>query len=146
MRDKALVVAIKETHVLVLPLLTDTCINCNEAACAKKGTPFAVINAKKLPIVVGSVVKVASSVKKQAFQAFIALILPLGAGIAAYFLPALFMQEPAEGIHALFALLGFLCTSFIVFVTKRHIKDSGALITDIVYEQKAAISNPLLNN
>lgn len=93
MRDTARVLQIHNDEVLILPLLSDTCIGCSGNGCPKLGRPFVVSNKKKLSLEVGSVVKIASSSASVTLQALIALVFPVAAAVLGYVLAEPFAQK-----------------------------------------------------
>lgn len=86
MFEKVQITKIEENQVEVVPLITDACINCNKGSCGKRGTPFYVVNPKKVDIKIGDVVLLKTSLGFQIFQAAFSLVLPVLAAIAGYFL------------------------------------------------------------
>ena len=106
MFEKVQIVKIEENQVLVVPLITDACINCNKGSCGKRGTPFFVANPKKVEIKVGDVVQLKNSLVYQIFQAIFSLVLPVLAAVLGYFL----MPEK-EVLKVVGVLLGFSSTA-----------------------------------
>ena len=84
MFEKVQITKIEENQVEVVPLITDACINCNKGSCGKRGTPFYVVNPKKVEIKVGDVVSLKNSLGYQIFQAMFSLCLPVLAAIVGY--------------------------------------------------------------
>lgn len=116
MFEKVQIVKIEENQVLVVPLITDACINCDKGSCGKRGTPFYVLNGKKVEIKVGDVVLLKNSLSFQIFQATFSLLLPVLAAVLGYFL----MPEK-ESLQVLGILLGFGLTAAIVTITSRYL-------------------------
>lgn len=128
MKEKCRVISIDSDFVRVLPLISDACINCNTASCAKSGTPFEVRNSENLPISVGSVVKIGASVKIQTIQAILALIIPFAAAIIGYAVTA--FNEP---VRVSIALGSFVCAAagVVIFTKVRKNKTSFAHIVSV---------------
>ena len=105
MFEKVQVTKIEENQVEVVPLITDACINCDKGSCGKRGTPFYVVNPKKIDIKIGDVVSLKNSLGYQIFQAMFSLLLPVLAAVAGYFLLGI--------------LLGFGLTAAIVTIISR---------------------------
>ena len=126
MFEKVQITKIEENQVEVVPLITDACINCNKGSCGKRGTPFYVVNPKKVEIKIGDVVLLKNSLVFQIFQAAFSLVLPVLAAIAGYFL----MPEK-ESLQVLGILLGFGITAAIVTITSRFFPPVNSQI-DIV--------------
>ena len=116
MFEKVQITKIEENQVEVVPLITDACINCNKGSCGKRGTPFYVVNPKKVEIKVGDVVSLKNSLGYQIFQAMFSLCLPVLAAIVGY----LIMPEK-ESLQALGILLGFGITAAIVTIASRFL-------------------------
>lgn len=119
MNDNVVIVAINNTKILVQPLLTGACVNCEKSSCAKRGKTFQVENPKNFPISVGSVVKIKTNRSVQIFQGFAALIFPILSAVACYFLgsylAAKFGWQKVEMTKALSSLIGLLVVSLTVF-------------------------------
>ncbi|MCR5699389.1 MAG: SoxR reducing system RseC family protein [Treponemataceae bacterium] len=119
MEDKAVVVAM-DNEILVSPLLTGACINCERSSCAKKGRPFSVSNPQNFPISVGSIVHIRASKKSQIAQGFIALFLPIVTGILIYFLASFlcvkFSLPKPQLIQFLSTLLGIVLISVLIYL------------------------------
>ena len=116
MFEKVQITKIEENQVEVVPLITDACIKCNKGSCGKRGTPFYVVNPKKVEIKVGDVVSLKNSLGYQIFQAMFSLCLPVLAAIVGY----LIMPEK-ESLQALGILLGFGITAAIVTIASRFL-------------------------
>ncbi|MGP1587760.1 MAG: SoxR reducing system RseC family protein [Treponemataceae bacterium] len=119
MNDNVKVVEIKNNEIIVVPLLTGTCINCQKAGCAKQGKPFSVSNPHSLPLSVGSIVKIQANIFSKVFQGFIALILPLAIAVAGYFVGGFLSKNMGNDQKELFratgVLIGLIFSSGIVF-------------------------------
>ena len=74
MRDKGCIVRYKDGIASVIPLLSDTCINCNSPTCAKRGTPFLAANPRNLDLHPGDVVKIEAPASIQLAQGIFSLI------------------------------------------------------------------------
>ena len=127
MFEKVQVTKIEENQVEVVPLITDACINCNKGSCGKRGTPFYVVNPKKVEISIGDVVLLKNSLLFQIFQAAFSLLLPVLAAVLGY----LFMPEN-EGLQALGSLLGFGITAAIVTITSRFMPPVKSQIDRVI--------------
>ena len=77
MVDNAIIIDISEKDILVRPLITDACINCEKSGCAKQGKPFSVANPKKFEIKKGDIVKLKANSVSQTLQGFFSLIVPI---------------------------------------------------------------------
>jgi hypothetical protein len=139
MRDNALVTAVTPESILVVPLLTDTCINCAESSCAKRGTPFPVDNPRALAVESGDVVSIAAKKTTTAAQAVFSLLFPIGFATAAFCAPGIAGKPATEGVKALLVLAGLAVASGIVLVVNRVAsKQTRAEITKIVIGAKAS--------
>jgi hypothetical protein len=130
MRDNALVTAVTPESILVTPLLTDTCINCAESSCAKRGTPFPVDNPRALAVKRGDVVSVAAKKGAAITQAFFSLLFPVSLAAAGFFfapfiaglskgsLP-LESRFQLEGLKAVLVLAGLALGAGIVMAANR---------------------------
>ena len=116
MFEKVQITKIEDNQVEVVPLITDACINCNKGSCGKRGTPFFVVNPKKVEIKVGDVVLLKNSLVYQFFQAIFSLVLPVLAAVLGYFL----MPEK-ESMQVLGVLLGFSLTTAVVTIASRFL-------------------------
>ena len=86
MRDKACIIKYENGIATVIPLLSDTCINCNSPTCAKRGTPFQASNPQNLKLKSGDIVKIEAPATTQIAQGFLSLIVPILSAVAGYFL------------------------------------------------------------
>ena len=127
MFEKVQVTKIEENQVEVVPLITDACINCNKESCGKRGSPFYVVNPKKVEIKIGDVVSLKNSLGYQIFQAMFSLLLPVLAAVLGY----LFMPEN-EGLQVLGSLLGFGITAAIVTITSRFMPPVKSQIDRVI--------------
>jgi hypothetical protein len=137
MRDKALITAVTPDSILVMPLLTDTCINCAESSCAKRGTTFPVDNPQKFPVACGDVVSIAAKKRATAVQGFFSLLFPIAMAAAGYaaVTPVSYALNvvPSEGIKACAVLVGLAVAVGIVLVISRiAVKHTRAEISEIV--------------
>lgn len=132
MHDRGIVVKIDNDIVMIKPLLTDTCISCSNAkscggSCAKEGESFQVGNRKKLPIKVGSIVKVKANPFHQSVQAIISLIFPITCGILGFFIASKLSDK--ESMAALGVLLGIVFSATIVIIfNKTFGKHTGEIV------------------
>ena len=127
MFEKVQIVKIEENQVLVVPLITDACINCDKGSCGKRGTPFYVLNGKKVEIKVGDVVLLKNSLSFQIFQAAFSLLLPVLAAVAGYFL-----MPKKESLQVLGILLGFGLTAAIVTIISRFMPPAKSQIEKVI--------------
>ena len=137
MTDNALIVSIEKSQILVKPLVTGACINCEKSGCAKQGKPFSVSNSQGFPISVGSVVKLKASKKLQIVQGFVALFSPILVAVGMYFLFGFFALkfgwQQKEVIQALSVVLGLIVSSLtIYFVTGKNTKMKKCEICEVV--------------
>ena len=84
MRDKACIIKYENGIATVIPLLSDTCINCNSPTCAKRGTPFQASNPQNLKLKSGDIVKIEAPATTQIAQACLSLIVPILSAVAGY--------------------------------------------------------------
>ncbi|MGL4981362.1 MAG: SoxR reducing system RseC family protein [Treponemataceae bacterium] len=85
MSEKTKVIKIENKKVLVLPLISDACLSCNDSSCAKQGKPFWVKNSLQLPLCIGDVVNLKSSTAVKSFQAIVSLFFPITMAVIGYF-------------------------------------------------------------
>jgi hypothetical protein len=123
MRDNALVTAVTPEAILVVPLLTDTCISCAESSCARRGSPFPVDNPRGLPVKSGSVVSVAAKKRASAAQALFSLLFPIASAAAGYavapVVSAALGAALSEAFKAVCVLAGLALAAAVVLVVRR---------------------------
>ncbi|MBE6348328.1 MAG: hypothetical protein E7064_05230 [Spirochaetaceae bacterium] len=131
MVDNAIIIDISEKDILVRPLITDACINCEKSGCAKQGKPFSVSNPKKFEIKKGDIVKLKANSVSQTLQGFFSLIVPILGAILGFFLGEIlanhFKINNVELFQASGVILGLIITSTIIFLlskTKLQLKKS----------------------
>lgn len=131
MVDNAIIIDISEKDILVRPLITDACINCEKSGCAKQGKPFSVANPKKFEIKKGDIVKLKANSVSQTLQGFFSLIVPILGAILGFFLGEIlanhFKINNVELFQASGVILGLTITSTIIFLlskTKLQLKKS----------------------
>ena len=131
MVDNAIIIDISEKDILVRPLITDACINCEKSGCAKQGKPFSVANPKKFEIKKGDIVKLKANSVSQTLQGFFSLIVPILGAILGFFLGEIlanhFKIKNVELFQASGVILGLIITSTIIFLlskTKLQLKKS----------------------
>lgn len=131
MVDNAIIIDISEKDILVRPLITDACINCEKSGCAKQGKPFSVANPKKFEIKKGDIVKLKANSVSQTLQGFFSLIVPILGAILGFFLGEIlanhFKINNVELFQASGVILGLIITSTIIFLlskTKLQLKKS----------------------
>ncbi|MBO5235802.1 MAG: SoxR reducing system RseC family protein [Spirochaetaceae bacterium] len=137
MRNKACVLNFEKDSVWVTPILSDTCINCNQPACEKRGKPFPAINPKAFELKCGDVVQLGVSAKAQFAQVFLALIIPILAAIGGYFLAEpvaqLFGKMVTEGMRAVGVLLCLgITTTIITIITRSKLILSKPVIINVL--------------
>lgn len=131
MIDNAIIIDISEKDILVRPLITDACINCEKSGCAKQGKPFSVSNPKNLEIKKGDIVKLKANSVSQTLQGFFSLIVPILGAVLGFFLGEIlanhFKIKNVELFQASGVILGLIITSTIIFLlskTKLQLKKS----------------------
>lgn len=131
MVDNAIIIDISEKDILVRPLITDACINCEKSGCAKQGKPFSVVNPKKFEIKKGDIVKLKANSVSQTLQGFFSLIVPILGAILGFVLGEIlanhFKINNVELFQASGVILGLIITSTIIFLlskTKLQLKKS----------------------
>ncbi len=131
MVDNAIIIDISEKDILVRPLITDACINCEKSGCAKQGKPFSVANPKKFEIKKGDIVKLKANSVSQTLQGFFSLIVPILGAILGFVLGEIlanhFKIKNVELFQASGVILGLIITSTIIFLlskTKLQLKKS----------------------
>lgn len=131
MVDNAIIIDISEKDILVRPLITDACINCEKSGCAKQGKPFSVANPKKFEIKKGDIVKLKANSVSQTLQGFFSLIVPILGAVLGFFLGEIlanhFKIKNVELFQASGVILGLIITSTIIFLlskTKLQLKKS----------------------
>ncbi|MCR4790726.1 MAG: SoxR reducing system RseC family protein [Treponemataceae bacterium] len=120
MQDNVVIVSIKGSEILVVPMLTGACINCERSSCAKKGKPFSVSNPDSLDVHVGSIVKIRANNTIKIIQGFAALFIPIIFAVGFYFLGGFIALKTGsvntEIYKAGFSLLGLILSSLTVFL------------------------------
>lgn len=131
MVDNAIIIDISEKDILVRPLITDACINCEKSGCAKQGKPFSVSNPKNLEIKKGDIVKLKANSVSQTLQGFFSLIVPILGAVLGFVLGEIlanhFKIKNVELFQASGVILGLIITSTIIFLlskTKLQLKKS----------------------
>lgn len=131
MVDNAIIIDISEKDILVRPLITDACINCEKSGCAKQGKTFSVANPKKFEIKKGDIVKLKANSVSQTLQGFFSLIVPILGAVLGFVLGEIlanhFKIKNVELFQASGVILGLIITSTIIFLlskTKLQLKKS----------------------
>lgn len=123
MIDNAIIIDISEKDILVRPLITDACINCEKSGCAKQGKPFSVANPKKFEIKKGDIVKLKANPTSQTLQGFFSLIVPILGAVLGFVLGdqlgIKFEAKNTEIFQAVGVLLGLIITSVLVFICSK---------------------------
>ena len=138
MRDKACIIKYEEGIATVIPLLSDTCINCNSPTCAKRGTPFQASNPQNFKLKSGDIVKIEAPATTQIAQGFLSLILPILSAIAGYFLAEpvaqLFGVAVTESMRTAGVLILLALSTGIIFIlSKTLLKLSKPQVTGIIH-------------
>jgi hypothetical protein len=122
MHDKAVVTSVNGQNIVVVPLITDACLSCQNG-CAKRGKPFSVFNKKNLDVTPGSIVKIGASAFQQALQGIVALLFPVACAIAGYLcapaLAAHFHKDATDALQALLVLVFLALSGLVVFLFSR---------------------------
>jgi hypothetical protein len=113
--------------VWVRPVLEGMCISCESAGtCAKRGTPFKVVNPANFPVCAGTIVSLASSSKAKIAEGLYALLFPVAFAVVGYaYTPAIASLAgvvAGEGLRALGVLVFMFAASGIVLVTRKIAK------------------------
>ena len=146
MRDKGCIVSYKDGIASVIPLLSDTCINCNSPTCAKRGTPFLATNPHNLDLHPGDVVKIEAPASIQLAQGIFSLLLPILGAVAGFFLAApvaiALGREPTEAMRAggLLLMLG-LTTGIIFLLSKTLLKLSKPQVTAVIHNDQTGFES-----
>lgn len=123
MVDNAIIIDISEKDILVRPLITDACINCEKSGCAKQGKPFSVANPKKFEIKKGDIVKLKANSVSQTLQGFFSLIVPILGAVLGFVLGEIlanhFKINNVELFQASGVILGLIITSTIIFLLSK---------------------------
>lgn len=143
MRDKACIIRYENGIATVIPLLSDTCINCNSPTCAKRGTPFQASNPQNLELKSGDIVKIGAPAATQIAQGFLSLIVPILSAIAGYFLAepvAKLLEIPVtESIRTAGVLILLALSTGIIFIlSKTRLKLSKPQVTAIIHSVNTA--------
>ena len=143
MRDKACIIRYENGIATVIPLLSDTCINCNSPTCAKRGTPFQASNPQNLELKSGDIVKIGAPAVTQIAQGFLSLIVPILSAIAGYFLAepvAKLLEIPVtESIRTAGVLILLALSTGIIFIlSKTRLKLSKPQVTAIIHSVNTA--------
>ena len=138
MRDKACIIKYENGIATVIPLLSDTCINCNSPTCAKRGTPFQASNPQNLKLKSGDIVKIEAPATTQIAQGFLSLIVPILSAIAGYFLAgpvAKLLEIPVtESMRTAGVLILLALSTGIIFIlSKTWLKLSKPQVTAIIH-------------
>lgn len=145
MRDKACVVKYENGIASVIPLLSDTCINCNSPTCAKRGTPFQASNPQNFNLKPGDVVKIEAPASIQIAQGFFSLLLPILAAVAGYFLaePIANLRgvEVTEAMRATGVLILLAIATGVIFISsKTWLKLSKPQVTAVIHSNDLNLS------
>jgi positive regulator of sigma E activity len=113
--------------VWVRPVLEGMCISCESAGtCAKRGTPYKVVNPANFPVCAGDMVSLASSSKAKIVQGLYALLFPVAFAVVGYaYTPAIAGLAgivAGEGLRAFGVLVFLFAASGIVLVTRKFAK------------------------
>ena len=138
MRDKACIIKYENGIATVIPLLSDTCINCNSPTCAKRGTPFQASNPQNLKLKSGDIVKIEAPATTQIAQGFLSLIVPILSAVAGYFLAepvAKLWEIPVtESMRTVGVLILLAFSTGIIFIlSKTWLKLSKPQVTAVIH-------------
>lgn len=129
MRNIASVIAIQEKYITVIPIISDTCIGCEQRNCGEAGEPFFVTNPKNFSLSIGSKVKIHASKKDQLAQAIFAIFLPIGAAILGFFMFGKWAEnldiQKIEAFKTLGSIAFLFFTSFLIIIKNRFIPPKG---------------------
>lgn len=137
MYDSAKVLSVySDGSVSVLPLIKDACINCGKSGCAKRGTPFTVVNPQNLSLKPGMRVRIRAHKAKQAVQALVSLCIPIACAILGWFLAdsyalANMKEVPHEWIQAVGVLTGIFIPAGIIGILSKKMRPSSGEIIEI---------------
>lgn len=138
MRDKACIIKYENGIATVIPLLSDTCINCNSPTCAKRGTPFQASNPQNLKLKSGDIVKIEAPATTQIAQGFLSLIVPILSAVAGYFLAEpvakLWGIPVTESMRTVGVLILLALSTGIIFIlSKTWLKLSKPQVTAVIH-------------
>lgn len=128
MLERAQIIEIRTDEIIIIPLITDSCVNCTKSSCAKRGKPFSATNPNNLALTVGDIVQLKISLKYNLLQAAISLLGPIIVAIIAYFI-----APPKESLQALFVIIGFILTGIIVTIISRFIHPVKSQIINVLH-------------
>ena len=137
MRDKACIIKYENGIATVIPLLSDTCINCNSPTCAKRGT-FQASNPQNLKLKSGDIVKIEAPATTQIAQGFLSLIVPILSAVAGYFLAEpvakLWGIPVTESMRTVGVLILLALSTGIIFIlSKTWLKLSKPQVTAVIH-------------
>ncbi|WP_059369387.1 SoxR reducing system RseC family protein [Treponema endosymbiont of Eucomonympha sp.] len=134
MRDKAVVSAVDNDEVWVLPMLGDACAGCGQAGCAKRGASFRVANSARHPVQRGDVVVIAASARTKTAQGLFALLFPVASAVLGYAVATSLLRlagrTAGEGAKALSVLVGTALAVCVVLLASKRMP-ARAEITEI---------------
>lgn len=138
MRDKACIIKYENGIATVIPLLSDTCINCNSPTCAKRGTPFQASNPQNFKLKSGDIVKIEAPATTQIAQGFLSLIVPILSAVAGYFLAEpvakLWGIPVTESMRTVGVLILLALSTGIIFIlSKTWLKLSKPQVTAVIH-------------
>lgn len=138
MRDKACIIKYENGIATVIPLLSDTCINCNSPTCAKRGTPFQASNPQNFKLKSGDIVKIEAPATTQIAQGFLSLIVPILSAVAGYFLAEpvakLWGIPVTESMRTVGVLILLAFSTGIIFIlSKTWLKLSKPQVTAVIH-------------
>ncbi len=124
MQEKAKVVSIQNDIVTVIPLDISVCIGCSNTECKTNGNIFTAINSGKFDISVGSEVRIGASGKKQLYQAFVSIGIPVMAAVSVWLFVPLVCADAGEGVRVGSALLALaVCAALLSRLARTRAKD-----------------------
>lgn len=137
MYDSAKVLSVyKDGSVSVLPLIKNACINCTQGSCAKRGSPFTVINPQGFSLHPGMKVLIRAHKGKQAVQALVALCIPIACAVLGWFAADMYVQANMkevrhEWVQAVGVLTGIFIPAGIIGILSKKTRPSCGEIIEI---------------
>lgn len=128
MSKQAVVVSAEAGSLTVLPVSKLECASC-ASACSRKQEPVRVTNPRHFSLHAGDVVVIEQCGRRQAVEGLVSLLFPFCSAVAGYFaaapLAARLDGRAADGMRALFVLLGLLLSAALVILVTRRFPPRG---------------------
>jgi len=134
MTETARVESIDGQVVTVVPLDLDVCLGCSNEHCRSEGSRFTAVNRRRLPLEVGSRVKIGAPAGRQALQAVVAFGLPVLAGGVVYAALAWLLPAFDVALRALVSVGAAVITAALLAKAVRPAHGSFPEITALMYE------------